>query len=219
MAIPQSLDSDPRYKGRLVEIAEPEDVPEHWKGTPIEEFILSENFRRPIRPDDTPKLLLVTCMEFRYALPIPSMYAYVIRRASGRLVGSEFSVGYVLSRGVRHIVLIGHNDCGMTQIPLHKANMIDALVDEGWNRDRAEEYVTYHAARHAIDDEIDALEREYFRLKRLFKRVRIAPLFVCLSNTKLYLPKWYVTYIEEGRKSPVHDAETMIPDCDLLELI
>ena len=80
----------------------------------------------------------------------------------------------------------------MTKVSENISGMIEALVNEGWNRERAEEYIAFHAARHAISDEVTALKREYYRLKRLFKKVQIAPLFVCLADAKLYVPKWYL---------------------------
>lgn len=119
------------------------------------------------------------------------MFAYVIRRASGRLYGSEFSLAYILSRGVRHICLVGHNDCGMTKIEENKESMINALVEQGWHKDCASEFINMQASRYAMSDEIDALKAEYTRLRRLFKRVEIAPFLVCLSAAKLYIPNWY----------------------------
>ncbi len=118
------------------------------------------------------------------------MYAYVIRRASGRVIGSEFSVGYTLAQGVKYLAIIGHNDCGMSQLDVKKQAVIDAFVEQGWQRDAAEGYVAKHAARHAIDDELLALKDEYVRLKKIFRQLTIAPLFVCLHDSRFYIPSW-----------------------------
>lgn len=209
MIPPLSIEIDPRYSQRVVAIKSPEDIPEHWKATPVDSLIRAENFKQPITPGEAPQLLIAGCIEFRYALPIPSMYAYVIRRASGRLIGSEFSVAYVLSRGVKHIVLLGHNDCGMTKTRQAAAGMINALVEQGWQRERAEEYVSYQVGRYSIEDEIDALEREYYRLKRLFRQVAIAPLFVNLADTKLFIPKWYLENPNPEPSGKVSDEELL----------
>jgi hypothetical protein len=219
MPLPKPLHLDAKYADRIVSIPSSGDIPEIWKGTPIENLILAENFGRPIPATGEPQMLIATCIEFRYSLPIPAMYAYVIRRASGRLVGSEFSLAYILSRGVEWCALIGHNDCAMTRVDEHKPEMINALQREGWERERAQEYVTYHAARYSIHDELDALQREYVRLKRLFRKLKIAPLFVCLSDTKLYIPKWYNDRLEAGENPEATPDNVLVPDEELLTIM
>ena len=72
-----------------------------------------------------------------------------MRQASGRLTGAEFTVAYVLTKGVRHLALIGHNDCGMTKVHEHSAAMESALVQQGWDADRARDYVTMNGPRYA----------------------------------------------------------------------
>lgn len=215
MPLPESIKNDPRYADFLEELDDYKDLPKEWIGSPIETLIAAENFGKPAEPAESPQLLIATCIEFRYALPIPRMYAYVIRRASGRLNGSEFSIAYVLSRGVKHLALIGHNDCGMTKVAENAPAMVRTLIEQGWNKERAHEYITYQAARHSISNELTALEAEYRRLKRLFRKLTIAPLFVCLADTRLYLPKWYHKYSGDA---PIGTEEGVL-DEDLLTLV
>lgn len=191
MTLPISIIDDERYKGRLQAIISPSDIPMEWCNTPIEKLIRSENFSEKIEEGTRPELLISACIEFRYALPIPRMFAYVIRRASGRLMGSEFSLAYILSAGVRHFVLIGHNDCGMTKVLKKQNDLINALTEQGWPQDRAEDFIHSQSERHMMKDELDGLKREYIRLRRLFKKVTIAPMFVDLADTKLFIPSWY----------------------------
>jgi carbonic anhydrase len=209
-----SLLSDLKYKDKLLPIVSRNDIPEEWLDSPISKYIAAENFREAITPSGKPELLLVHCIEFRYALPVPSNYAYVIRRASGRVIGSEFSLGYVLSKGVRHMIMLAHDDCGMTKVDANKQAMIDSLVEQGWYRECAEEYISYQAQRHAIKDEIEAQKKEYYRLKRIFKRLWIAPLFVSLAEQSLYLPKWYKEAPEQVRLL----SESGVAEQDLLHL-
>ncbi|MBX9879977.1 MAG: hypothetical protein K2Y22_16080 [Candidatus Obscuribacterales bacterium] len=198
MALPPPIMTDSHYKDRLYALDSPDKIPGHWKGTPFEGLINSHNFGMGIESTGKPQLLIATCIEFRYALPVPRMHAYVIRRASGRLIGSEFSVAYAIAKGVRHLALIGHNDCGMTQVQPNRGAMINALVEEGWHPDRAEEFFEYHAGRYSISDELASLEREYIRLKRLFRRMKIAPLFYSLADNKLFVPQWYIDLRAKG---------------------
>lgn len=186
-----------KFSTRLTRVEKPEDIPERWHNSPISDIIGAHNFNRQIAVTGEPKMLISTCIEFRFRPEVPSMFAYVIRRASGRLIGSEFSLVYALSRGVKHVVLIGHNDCGMTKVSHHKPAMIDALVYQGWDRERAEEFVTMHAGRYHIEDEVDSLRKEFVRLKRLFHNVEIAPLFASLASNKLHIPNWYMDYLKD----------------------
>lgn len=186
-----SVRTDETYTGRLLELNGREDIPLDWRGTPIESLIMSQNFHWPIQGSGNPELLISTCMEFRYALPIPRMYAYVIRRAGGRLIGSEFSIGYVLTKGIQHLAMIGHNDCGMTKVCEAASKMVDAFVNQGWKREIAQQYVDKNKQRYSMQDELDGLEQEFVRLKGIFPKLMIAPLFTCLFDNRLYLPQWY----------------------------
>jgi len=186
-----SVKTDFKYKDKLLELSGQEDIPIEWRNTPIEALIMAQNFGWPISATTEPKVLIVSCIEARYQPPIPRMYAYVIRRASGRLVGSEFSAGYVLSKGVEHLVLVGHNDCGMVKVHEAAPQVVDALVRQGWSRQAAQKFVEHYVQRHSISDELGALEAEYRRLSHIFHRLTIAPLFVSLFDNKLYIPKFY----------------------------
>lgn len=199
MNIPPPVRSDEKYNESLIEVQSRDDIPEAWRGTPIESFIMAQNFGWPIVSTGKVELLIATCIEFRYALPVPKMYAYVIRRASGRVIGSEFSVGYTLSQGVRYLVMIGHNDCGMSKVYEKAPHVVQAFVEQGWDHKIAEEYVSKQAERHSISDELDALRTEYIRLTSVFRKLVIAPLFVCLHDSRLYIPKWYP---EEAKNAP-----------------
>lgn len=186
-----SVRTDDKYRDRLVDIFSREAIPEEWLNSPIEKFIMWQNFGWPLHPGGSPELLISTCIEFRYALPIPRQYAYVIRRAGGRILGAEFTVGYALSKGVKHAIVIGHNDCGMAKVPQAAPHVVASFVEQGWSKEAAEEYVRRQGATHAINDELFALRDEYIRLKSYFKKMVIAPLFVCLHDNKLYIPDWY----------------------------
>lgn len=206
---------DAYYKDKLVELRSSADIPARWHGTPIESFIQAQNLGYPLYPSAEPQVLISTCIEFRYSLPVPSNYAYVVRTAGGRLVGSEFAVGYVLSRGVKNILLVAHNDCGMTKIAHHKEAMTEAYVAQGWSRASAEAFIESKAPRYAFKDELEALELEYHRLKKIFKNVHVAPLFLYLSDRRVHIPRWYCDYLDRGLPS---DA-TGVPDAEIRQLV
>jgi len=184
--------TNPKYNSQLTAIRTEKDIPERWRDTPIESLIKAHNFDVPILPASSPQLMVVTCIEFRFQPKVPHFFAYELRRASGRLIGSEFTLAYALTKGVRHLALIGHNDCGMTKVHASAGAMSQALVDQGWPRESAEDYVTQQGPRYAIRDELDSLKHEYFRLRRLFRHLEIAPLFAALANSNLYVPNWFL---------------------------
>lgn len=209
------INSDPKYQDKLIELLSTADIPARWRGTQIEQFIQAQNFGYPLHPQPSPKVLIVSCMEFRYSLPVPANYAYVIRTPGGRLIGAELAVGYVLYRGVTEILLIAHNDCGMTHLVEHSGDIVQSFVDQGWSRSMAELFVSKQTDALAVKDELDALEQEYHRLKSLFKNVRVAPLFLTLSDKRVYIPKWYHYFISQ---EPELGSE-MVSNAELQKLL
>jgi carbonic anhydrase len=192
-----SATSNFNFGTRLKQINTPDDIPEKWRGTPIADLIAAHNFDKPIESTGVPKLMLITCIEYRFQPEIPNEWAYVNRCAGGRLSGSEFSVSYIIAKGVRHMALIGHNDCGMTKVYEFREKLIDALVGQKWDRERAEDFVEQSSAKFAMKDEIDGQKREFMRLHQLFPGLEIAPLFVSIASMRLHIPKWYLEYLEQ----------------------
>lgn len=215
MELLPSVKTDEKYMGRLIEFHVREDIPVEWQNTPIEALIMAQNFGWPIHASGQPEMLISTCIEFRYALPIPRMAAYVVRRPSGLLIGSEFTVGFVLSKGISYIAMIGHNDCGMAKVDQQAGRVVDALVNQGWGREVATEFVRNRAEKYHMTDELDALEREYNRLYSLFRKIVVAPLFVSLYDNKFYLPQWY----ENLRSHPKPMESYRVPDEVVRKLI
>jgi len=208
--LPLPVKKDPRYKDRLVEIVDREDIPLELRDSPIEALIMRLNFGWPVMQSNSPQLLISTCIEFRFSLPMPRMNSYVIRRASGRLVGSEFTIGYCMAQGVNHVAMIGHNDCGMTRAFQHAPRLVDSYVNQGWSRKSAQEFVDKNLQRYHMQDELEALQTEYIRLKALFKKLVIAPLFVSLYDSRLYLPKFYVEGLNQSSFASYNVPDEMI---------
>ncbi len=193
---PLSATHHTKFGKRLRNINDREHIPSRWLETPIEQFIRAHNFDEPVKAAKSPQLLIVSCIEYRFRPEVPAKFAYVMRTAGGKisqLPGAEFALSYILANGVRHIALVGHNDCGMTKVHEFKPKLVAALIEQGWDPAHAGVFIEDNAERFAMDDEIDSLEREFNRLKALFKNVEIAPLFISLSSTRLHIPKWYFT--------------------------
>ena len=81
-------------------------------------------------------------MDNRNHLRIPDNFSFIIRAGGANLRFSEFNISYAISvGGIQHIVVIGHNDCGMVNLISRKDQFIKGLVDKaGWDKEMAEEH-------------------------------------------------------------------------------
>lgn len=150
-----------KHQSKLKRMEREADVPQRWHNTPVNALIAAQNFNHPVTPVGTPQILIATCIDFRLMPKVPPAYAYVIRVATGRLIGLEFALTYGIAEGVKHVALIGHDDCGMTKISQHGPLMIDVLVDQGWDRERAEEYVASQAVGTRLKTRWKLLRRSF----------------------------------------------------------
>ncbi len=107
------------------------------------------------------------------------------------LFRSEFKVSYAIAVGqVSHMVLIGHNNCGMVNLVSRRQEFIDGLVERaGWKRDRAEEHFMHFAPMFEIGSEVDFILSETKRLRTRYPKIKIAPLYYLVEENKLYLIK------------------------------
>jgi carbonic anhydrase len=127
-------------------------------------------------------------MDNRKHLHIPDNYAFIIRAGGANLRYSEFKVSYAIAVGkVRHIALIGHNNCGMVNLSSRKAQFIDGLAENaGWDREWAEEHFMHFAPMFEIGNEVDFVLSEAKRLRLRYPKIQIAPLMYLVEDNKLY---------------------------------
>lgn len=173
---------------RLFPIDRFEDIPLAIRGTPAGELLEYQNMGRDLEPCTAARLLIGMCMDHRKHLRIPDQFAYIIRAGGGNLRYSEFKVSYAIAiGGVRHIALIGHNNCGMANLMSRRQAFIDGLVEHaGWDRDRATEHFTQFAPMFEIGNEIDFLQSEAKRLRQRYPKVGVTPLFYNVDTNRLW---------------------------------
>lgn len=130
-------------------------------------------------------------MDNRKHLHIPDNFAFIIRSGGANLRYSEFKVSYAIAVGqVRHIALIGHNNCGMVNLFSRKDQFINGLVDKaGWSKERAEEHFMNFAPMFEIGNEIDFVISEAIRLRLRYPKIIIAPMLYQIDDNRLYLIK------------------------------
>ncbi len=174
---------------RLSSVLKSSDIFPEYLDTPVGRLLEYHNLNRSPDKCTKPELLIGMCMDNRKHLHIPDNFAYIIRSGGGNLRYSEFKVSYAVAIGqVRHIALIGHNNCGMVNLFSRKEKFIGGLVDNaGWEREWAEEHFMHFAPMFEIGSEIDFLLSEAKRLRLRYPKITIAPLFYQIEDNMLYM--------------------------------
>lgn len=173
----------------LLKVTEASDIPDEFRGTPIGLLLEYHNLGREYIQYEKAQLLVGMCMDNRKHLHMPDNFAFIIRTGGANLRYSEFKVSYAISVGqVKHIALIGHNNCGMVNLLAREQEFIDGLVENaGWTKDRASEHFMHFAGMFEIGNEVDFILSETKRLRLRYPKVMIAPLYYLVEDNRLYL--------------------------------
>lgn len=176
---------------KLIPVNSVEDIHTDYRQTPIGLLIQYHNLNRTYDYYDKAQLLIGMCMDNRKHLHLPDNFAYIIRSGGANLRYSEFKVSYAIGVGnVKHIALIGHNNCGMVNLVSRKNNFIDGLVNyAGWEREKAEEHFYHYAPMFEIGSETDFIISETKRLRLRYPKILIAPMFYMVEENRLYFIK------------------------------
>lgn len=176
---------------QLISINNTTDIPVQYKDTPIGLLLEYHNLHRPFDAYTNARLLIGMCMDNRKHLTIPDNFAYIIRAGGANLRYSEFKVSYAISVGqLKHIALIGHNNCGMVDLAARKDLFIKGLVDiAGWDKNAAEEHFMHYAPMFEIGNEVNFILSETKRLRLRYPKIQIAPMLYLVEDNKLYLIK------------------------------
>jgi len=174
---------------RLVEITKADQIFEQYRQTPIGLLLEYHNLDRPLDEYTQAELLIGMCMDNRKHLRIPDNFAFIIRAGGANLRYSEFKVSYAIAVGnIRHIVIIGHNNCGMVNLISRKDQFINGLVEKaGWEREWAEEHFMHFAPMFEIGNEIDFIISEAKRLRLRYPKITVAPMLYKVEDNRLYL--------------------------------
>ena len=173
---------------RLKAIKSPEDILPEYRETPISLLLEYHNLNKPYAVYEKAELLIGMCMDNRKHLHIPDNFSFIIRAGGANLQYSEFKVSYAVAVGqVRHMVLIAHNHCGMVNLADRKTEFINGLIEiAGWEKAQAEEHFMKYAPYFEIGNEIDFIVKEAKRLRLLYPKITIAPLYYLVDDNMLY---------------------------------
>lgn len=173
---------------RLITLTGELDIPEKYRCTPVGDFIRYHNFCLAFPDSVKAELLIGMCMDNRKNLRIPDNYAYILRSGGGNLRFSEFKVSYAIAvGGVKAIVLLAHDQCGMVNLMNRKDLFVQGLVENGgWSIRQAEEHFWHFAPMFEIGNETDFVLSEAKRLRLRYPSVHVAPLFYKIDDNRLY---------------------------------
>jgi len=173
----------------LISITSQRDILQEYRSTPSGLLLEYHNLGKSVLKYDNAQLLIGMCMDNRKHLRMPDNFAYIIRAGGANLRYSEFKVSYAIAvGGVKHIALIGHNNCGMVNLQDRKEQFISGLVETaGWERSRAEEHFMYFSPMFEIENAEDFILSEVKRLRNKYPKIQIAPLMYLVEDNKLYL--------------------------------
>jgi len=174
---------------KLIPINNVKDIPEEYQNTPIGLLLEYHNLNRNFDKYSGAQLLIGMCMDNRKHLHIPDNFSFIIRTGGANLRYSEFKVSYAIAvGGVKHIALIGHNNCGMVNLVSKKKLFIEKLSENaGWTVEQAEEHFNNYAPMFEINNEIDFILSETKRLRNRYPKIQIAPMIYKIENNLLYL--------------------------------
>jgi carbonic anhydrase len=174
---------------KLISILSKEDILPEYRDNPIGQLLEFHNLNKPLESYKSAKLLIGMCMDNRKHLHVPDNFAFIIRSGGANLRYSEFKVSYAISvGGVRHIALIGHNNCGMVNLIARKEQFISGMVEAtGWERSQAEDHFLHFAPMFEIGNETDFILSETKRLRLRYPKIKIAPMLYKVEDNKLYL--------------------------------
>jgi carbonic anhydrase len=172
---------------KLTPITKKEDILPEYRNTPIGLLLEYHNLGKFQETYDSAQLLVGMCMDNRKHLNIPDNFSFIIRSGGANLRYSEFKVSFAIAVGkIKHIALIGHNNCGMVNLVSRKEEFIEGLVGSaGWDEIKAEEHFTYFAPLFEIGNAIDFILSETIRLRFRYPKITIAPLFYTVEDNKL----------------------------------
>jgi carbonic anhydrase len=188
-----------------------DDIPSVLKKTPLETLLKGQNLGLIDEfISGSAELVIGMCIDFRKSLNTPKDWAFIIRREGANMEDAEFAIALAMSKGVRHMALIAHNDCAMANTAQHREQFVSVLHQQaGWTAEEAAQFFDSHARSRDIGNEIDFVLQEAERIKSLFSGLKVVPLLFRVDNSKLYLIyDWLIKYAnDDGIKRKVIQSD------------
>lgn len=173
---------------KLKEITKTEDILPEYRETPIGLLLEYHNLNRKHEEYSHAEMLVGLCMDNRKHLNIPKNFSYIMRTGGANLRHYEFQISVAIGVGnIKYIALVGHTNCGMSNLDSKKGKFIQGLVNNaGWEKEKALQYFEQFSRQFEIGNEIDYTLKEVKHLRFVFPKIVIAPLFYKLNDNRIY---------------------------------
>lgn len=173
---------------RLIKLNTYEDIPLEMRDTPVQDLIRFHNWGHEYVEYSKAAMLVGMCMDNRKLLRVPDSFAFIIRTGGANLRYSEFKVSFAIAvGGIQHIVLMGHNKCGMVNLASKRDLFINGLVENaGWEKLQAEEHFLHYAPLFEIGNEIDFVLTEKERISKRYPQITVHAMYYNVDENKLY---------------------------------
>ena len=174
---------------KLKSVISEKDIPEDLLNTPVAELLKYHNLCLKFKTYEKAEMAVVMCMDNRKQLNIPNRFAFILRTAGARITGNEFKLSFAIGFGnIKHVVLIGHTNCGMINMKSKKEVIVKGLVENaGWTKEQAENHFISFAPFFEIENEVDFTVSESKRLKEKYPKVIFVPMVYKVEDNLLYL--------------------------------
>ncbi len=172
----------------LTTINSVKEIPSKYQNSPISKLMEYQNFQKTLDISEKPELIIGTCIDNRIQLRIPRKFAFVVRAGGANMKYNEFKISYAIALGnIQHMALIGHNQCGMSNLIERKDQFIQGLVkNAGWSIQQAQKQFNTESAESEIGNEVDFIIQETKRLQVLYPKLEIAPMLYNVDDNLLY---------------------------------
>ncbi len=172
----------------LIPVRTIQDILPAYRHTPIAKLLEYHNLDLPYESYDSAQMLVCMCIDNRKHLHMPDNFSFIIRSGGANLRDKEFKVSFAIAIGqVRHIAIIGHNQCGMVNLTSRKSEFINGLIQiAGWDQQRAEAHFETYAGKYEISSETDFVLSETKRMRLQYPSITIAPMIYLVDDNKLY---------------------------------
>ncbi len=176
--------TDPRLRA----VDSEKDIDAAWRETPIGDLLRYHNLGIKPKAYERAELLIAMCMDNRKTLRLPDNFAYILRAGAGNLRRMQFKFSFAIAVGeVKAIAIIGHSDCGMNQLSERRSQFIAGLIQNGgWDAAAAARHFDEHVGEFQIVDTIAFAEDEAARLRQVYPRITVAPLFFTVEDGRLH---------------------------------
>jgi carbonic anhydrase len=174
---------------KLITIRSKEEIPSAYRDTPIGRLLEYHNLNVTFNEHHTADLIIGTCIDYRVNLHIPDNFAYIIRAGGGNLAYNEFKISFIVSmKGIKHLAVIGHTDCGMVNLESRKEQFIDGLVENaGWEKGKARDHFHNLAPESEIGNEMNFTVNETSRMRQLYPELTVVPMLYKIEDQHIYL--------------------------------